>query len=201
MVLKAFSSRHYTLINDFNDVFTESIDEQEVFSFVGGVNLQDEDTNEILATVSGIFFDEEKILNENENIVDLADMLDGDVEGAMYALSRSNIHSRELNYEKAMLPLFSCYIQRIYVYPQYRGLGIARYIFINLEQIFLHCFNTPIHSFVIYPKPQQPDEKDCWHDYPDENGVMLKRMVSLLKKDGYKQIGKTGYYAKNCAVD
>jgi GNAT superfamily N-acetyltransferase len=201
MILEAYSSHHYVPINNFDEVFTESIGEQEVFSFIAGFTLQEEETNDVLATVRGIFFNEDKILNANEDIADLADMLDADVHGAMSALSRSKIHNQELNDEKAMLPLFSCYIQRIYVYPQYRGLGIAKYIFMNLEEIFLHCFNAPIHSLVIYPKPQQPDEKNCWYDSPDENGVMLKRMVSLLKKDGYKKIGATGYYAKNCAID
>lgn len=188
-------------IYEIKEEFIKSVDEQEEYMFIGGFTLQSEDTDEVIATVNGGFFDEDKILNESQDIVDLADMLDGDVHGAIANLIESKIHDQEMNDEKAMLSLFSCYIQRIYVHPKYRGTGVARYVFTNLEQIFLHCFNTPIHSFVIYPKPQQPDENDCWDDSLDEGGVMLKRMVYLLKKDGYKQIGRTGYYAKNCAVD
>jgi|GEM_PF-2254133 len=201
MILKAFSSRHYVSIYDVNETFLKTIDEQEIYNFVGGFDLRDEETTEAVATVRGIFFDEDKILNNDENIVALADMLNADVEGAMSVLSQSKIYNQELNDEKAMLPLFSCYIQRIYVYPKFRGLGIARYIFENLEQIFAHCFNTPIHSFVIYPKPQQPDDKGSWDNIPDDSGVMLTRMIGILKKAGYKQIGKSGYYAFNCAVD
>ena len=131
MILKAFSSRHYVSINDIEKTFTEIIDEEEVYNFVGGFDFHDEETDEIIATVKGIFFDEDKIVNEGENISILADMLDGDVEGAMSTLSNSKIHNQVLDDEKAMLPLFSCYIQRIYIYPKYRRSGIARYIYLK----------------------------------------------------------------------
>jgi hypothetical protein len=71
---------------------------------------------------------------------------------------------------------------------------------LNLEQIFLHCFNTPIHSFVIFPKPQQPNERNNWEDFPDNDGIMLKRMVNLLKKNNFTKIGKMGFYVKNCTA-
>jgi len=201
MILKAFSSRHSMSIYDIDEPFAEIIDEDEIYSFIGGFDFHDEDTEEIIATVRGIFFDEDKILNEDEDIVALADALDGDVMGAMSVLTKSKIHNQELNDEKAMLPLFSCYIQRIYVYPKFRGSGFARYIFENLEAICLHSFNTPIHSFVIYPKPQQPDVNENWDNMPDKDDMILKRMIGVLKKAGYKQIGKSGYYALNCAID
>lgn len=201
MVLKAFSSRHHLSIYDYKELFANEVDEQEIFSFMGGFDLEDERTSEEIATVSGIFFDEDKILNESENIVNIADMFDGDVYVAMAALSKSKLHNKKLNDEKARLSLFSCYIERIYIYPKFRELGLSRYIYENLEQIFLHCFNIQIHSFVIYPKPQQPDKDGNWNDSSDNDGLMLKKMISVLKKNGYKQLGKTGFYAINCAVD
>ena len=201
IVLKASSSRHNSSIIDLNDKFISSIDEMDKYSFIGEFALYDDDTDEILAKVSGIFFDEDKILTENEDIVDIADMIDADVYEAMASLTKSKLYNQEINEENMFLPLFSCYIQRIYVYPKYREKGIAHYIFLNLEQIFLHCFNAHIRSFVIFPKPQHPNEKNEWEDYPDKDGTMLKKMTSLLKNNGYKQIGKTGFYAKNCAVD
>jgi GNAT superfamily N-acetyltransferase len=201
MILKAFSSRYDISISNLNNEFINSVDEMEKYSFIGGFVLYDDDTDEILATVSGMFFDEDKILNENEDIVDIADMIDADVYGAMSVLSKNKIHNQEVNDEKMFLSLFSCYIQRIYVYPKYRKTGIAHYIFSNLEQIFLHCFNTPIHSFVIFPKPQQPNGKNAWENSPDNDGTMLKRMKKLLKINNFTQIGKTGYYIKNYAAD
>jgi len=201
MILKAFSSRHHTLLFDMDREFVEAVDEQEEFSFIAGFNLFDEENEKAVATVCGIFFDEAKILNEGEDIVELADMLDVDVYGAMDALSSSKIYNQEKSPDKEWMSLFSCYLQRVYVYPEYRNTGIARYIFENMEQVFTHCFNTPINSFVIFPKPQQPDVNDNWDNSVDTDGSMLKRMLQVIKKDGYKQIGKTGYYAKNCAAE
>ncbi|MDR2941287.1 MAG: hypothetical protein LBV17_01670, partial [Treponema sp.] len=100
MVLKAFSSRHNSLINDLTEEFISSVDEMEKYSFVGGFTLHDDDTDEILATVRGVFFDEDKIEYENEDIVDIADMIDADVYGAMAALSKSKIHIQEVDEEK-----------------------------------------------------------------------------------------------------
>jgi hypothetical protein len=58
-----------------------------------------------------------------------------------------------------------------------------------------------IHSFVVYPKPQQPDPVGNWVNSPDDNGAMLKTMVSVIKKAGFKQLGKSGYYILNCAAN
>ena len=200
MILKAFSSRHRVYIDDNVLKFTNMIYGEYVFVFNGGFDLHDDDTDEKIATVSGIFFDEYKILNEGEDIVELADIIDVDVYRAMLDLSKSKLHNQDLDENKAWLPLFSCYIERIYIYPKFRSRGLGRYIFENLEQIFLHCFNTYIHSFVIYPKPQQPDEKNGWINSPDADGSILKRMIDILKKTGYKKIGKSRFYAINCAI-
>jgi len=200
MVLKAFSSRHDLTIENLEENFDKTLYEEGAFSFVAGFALHDEDTDEVLATVKGRFFDEDKILNESEDIVDIADMIDSDTYDAIFALTKSKIYQQELNDDNVFLSLFTCYIERIYVYPKHRDKGIGSYILKNLDLIFLYCFNTPIHSFVIVPKPQQPGGKSGWENAPDEDGRMLKMMINRLKKEGYRKIGKTNFYAKNCAV-
>jgi len=204
MILKAFSSREEIEVNNLDKKFIEDISfQEEDFTFIGGFNLHNNRRNkEIIATVSAIFFDENKIYNEHEDIVDISDMIDADVYGAMKALSKSKVYKQEIHDDKVFTALFSCYIQRLYVYPNYRKKGIARYIFKNLDQIFLHCFNTEIHCFVIVPKPQQPiksEKYEKWENNPDEDGLMLKRMIKLLKMEGYTKIGKTEFYVKNYA--
>ena len=207
--LEAFSSRHDVSIFDAAESFSKAVGEQEEYMFSGGfdlyeVELDDEyeevDPKELIATVRAVFFDEDKILNEGQDIVDIADMTNSDTCGAIAALTKSKIHNQQLDDDKLFLPLFSSYIQRIYVYPKFRSSGVARYIFNNMADIFLHCFNTNIHSFVICPKPQQPDIHGNWSDSPDENDTMLKRMILLLKKSGYKKIYNSEYYAVNCAI-
>ena len=200
MILKAFSSRHDLTIENLEENLNKTLYEEEPYTFIGGFTLHEEKTDEILATISGIFFDENKILDENENIVDIADMIDEDVYKGMQALFKSKLHNEEIDNNKIFLSLFSCYIQRFYVYPKHRNKGIASYLFKNLEPIFSHCFNTPIHSLVIYPRPQQPNEKNQWENTLDKDGSMLKKMINQLKKEGYRKIGKTNYYAKNYAI-
>jgi GNAT superfamily N-acetyltransferase len=204
LILKAYSSRYNleikNLIEDFDKEIFEYDDGNKKFTFYGAFNLYI--NRKIATSVSGIFFDENKIINEYKNIVDIADIIDADVYDAIKTLYNSRIYKQEIFDDKIFSSLFTCYIQRVYVYPEFRKRGIARYIFKNLDKIFLHCFNTEIHCLVIIPKPQQPNKKEKyeeWVNTPDENGVMLNLMIKLLKIEGYKNIGKTNVYVKNYA--
>jgi hypothetical protein len=217
MVLKAFCSRHYMTIFDSSRPFISEVDEEEEYMFTAGFNLHhtnsddkdfDDDINddadyepgEVMATVYCTFFDEDKILNDNVDIVVQADMISSDLQGAIYTLTKSRTYKKMIDEDKIFLPLFTCYIDKFYIYPKYRKSGIARYIWDNIENILLHCFNTHIHCFVIIPKPQQPDDEGNWDNSIDENGEMLKRMIKVIKKAGFKQLGKSEYYALNCAA-
>ncbi len=201
MTLEAFSSRQCESYIDIDNPFTRAIDEEQKYCFFGGFTLKDEDSDDLIAVVEGYFFDEDKILDDGQDIVDIADMLDSDVYGAMYALTRSRLYKKEIDLELAMRSLYSCYISRVFVYETYRGKGIGRYIFENLSSICSYCFNTQIHCFVICPKPQHPTNNDRWVDSEDTDGKMFKLMVSTIKKTGYKQISKTEFYAINCAAN
>lgn len=200
MVLDAFSSRHYVAIPCIDEEFRCAVNEEQMYSFYAGFSLKDDNNGEIIALVNGTFFDEDRIMNEGESLVNVADMINGDIYGAISSLVDDELFTQGLNENKAMLPLFSCYIERVYIYPNYRNRGIASFVFNNLEQIFWHSFNTPIHCFVIYPKPQQPVSEHEWIDYPDDDGEMLKQMINVISKVGYQKLGDTGYYAINCST-
>lgn len=79
MKLEAFSSRYFETYIDIDEPFTESIYENQEYCFFGGCTLKDEDSDDLIAIVEGYFFDEDKILDEGQDIVDIADMLDADV--------------------------------------------------------------------------------------------------------------------------
>ena len=206
MILKAFTTRDEFKIKNSNGSFKENLQEMSIegeeYTFTAGFTLHDRKNRKIIADVSGIFFDEDKIKYEYGSIVEIADMIDSDVYESVKALYKSKIYNQEIDEEKYFLPLFSCYIQRIYVYPEYRNKGIARFIFKNLDQLFLYLFNTNIHCLFIIPKPQEPIKREKykeWKNTPDEDGMILKRMIKLLKMEGYKQIGRTNIYCKNYA--
>lgn len=181
-----------------NEPFSQWIDEMEQYSFRVLLRVYIKGT--IVAEVRGHVFDEDKIMNERQNIVYIADMFDGDVQGAMYALIKSKIYKQKVDEDLVFVPPYICYIERVYINPKYRKKGISKYIFNNLYDIFLHCLNIHTRCFVIYPKPQQPGEKGSWVDSPDEDGSMKKLMIDVIKKSGYRQIGKSGYFAINCMI-
>lgn len=198
MILKieVSSSRDEIEWIDTNEPFSQCIDEMEQYSFRAFVSIFEEDN--LVAEVSGIVFDEQKILNEGQDIVDIADMYDSDTFGAISTLIESKIYKQELDENLIFTPPYSCYIEKVYVEPEYRRKGIAKYIFNNLYEIFLHCLNIHIRCFVIYPNPQQPNEKGIWENLSDED--MKKLMINVIKKSGYRRIGKSGYFAINCML-
>ena len=178
MILKSWTTRNTLKIENINNDFKENIDdiffEGKEYSFTGGFTLYN--NNKIIAQVSGIFFDEDKIKYEYGSIVGIADVINSDVYDAIKTLSKSKIYYQEIDEEKYFLPLFTCYIQQIYVYPEYRKKGIARFIFKNMKKIFKYCFNTEIHCLIIIPKPQQPIKKEKyeeWINTPDDDGLIL----------------------------
>lgn len=198
MILKieVSSSRDEIEWIDTNEPFSKCIDEMEEYSFRAFVSIFEEDT--LVAEVYGVVFDEEKILNKGQDIVDIADMYDVDTVEAMSNLTKSKIYKQELDENLIFTSPYSCYIEKVYVKPGYRRKGIGKYIFNNLYGIFLHCLNINIRCFVIYPKPQQPNEKGIWENLSDEG--MKKLMINVIKNSGYRRIGRSGYFAINCMV-
>ncbi|MCL2354800.1 MAG: MBL fold metallo-hydrolase, partial [Oscillospiraceae bacterium] len=106
------------------------------------------DKKDKIAEISAVFFDEDKILNDGQNITYLADILNADVHNAITALTENKFDLEVTDADKMILPLFTCYLQKLYIYPKYRNKGYAKYIFTNLEDIFNHSFNVHIHTFI-----------------------------------------------------
>lgn len=200
MILKSWSSKNEVCVVDRNSSFEEALDIDEKYAFQGGFSFQNAETNEILAEFKGIFFDEDGMYDNDFSAIDVADMFDSDTESAMSFLVESQMYNQELNEDKVIMSLHSGYIERFYVYPKYRNRGLANYILNNLEEILLFCFNIKVHSLVTYPKPQCPDLKGEWVDYPDEDGAIKRLMIKIFNKHGFSEIDKTGFYAKNYAA-
>lgn len=202
--IDSHTSRNSALIFDLNMPFGYQMDESDEYSFQGNFDfvLKEEKCHSgiELATVSGIFFDENKILNEGQDVVDIADMFTSDTYEAIDVLMRSELFQREIDEDKSMTPLFNCYIERVFINPEYRNKGLGNYIFNNLDQIFLHCFNTLIRCFVILPAPQILIGGQ-WRDADDKDSEMLKVMINTLVKSNFEQLENPKYYGKNCAAD
>jgi GNAT superfamily N-acetyltransferase len=199
-IIKAFSSSQNNIVIDLETSFQEQVDvwEEDKYSFMGSFEIIDEDNKKPVASVSGTFFNHNKIDNDGENIVDVADWICQDVYNAMFELNKSMLYKREIDDDKLLLALYLCYIDRVFVYPEYRNKRIGKYIFDNLKDLCCYCFNVTIHSFVIFPKPQIPSDGVAWVNAADPGGEMKRLMIRLLELTGFEKIGRNGFYAKNC---
>ncbi len=152
-------------------------------------------TEEIVATVNAIFFNIKDIYNEGVNIVDVADIIDtpytDDIVCAIESCLDNNLLSgTELNSIESI-----CYLNRVYIYPEYRNNGIATYIFENLKDIFEYITGRESQIVLIYPKPQEP-EGYGWHNIEDKNNIMLNKMISKIEQFQFKPFQDTGFYIK-----
>ena len=194
------SSRNIIEAVDIDRPFSDelSLQEEERYSFNAHIKIYKGKT--LMGEIYGIVFDEETIENEGEDLQDVADMIDGDVEGAMAHLIKSDIFSKEINGDLIFTPPFDCYIQNYFLYSkdETENEKIAEYLFKNLYDLFLYCYGTHIRCFVTYPAPQHKDEKGNWVSTPDEDESIKNKMIKFHKKMGYSPLGDSGYFAINC---
>lgn len=158
--------------------------------------IQDEqETDEKVTTVGGIFFRYNDIYNDDIDITEIADVMDTEYTEDIFQA----INTLE---EYALLPgcdleecELICYLNRVYVYPQYRNKGIATYLFENLQHIFEYITGESTKFAIVYPKPQEPT-KDGWECVNDDDNSMLDKMVSKLNQSDFYPIEDTGFYIK-----
>lgn len=86
---------------------------------------------------------------------------------------------------------FSGYLATFYVYEEFRGKGIASYIFNNLNRILKYSLNINLRCLCTYPQPQKAGQ---WENIEDED--LKKVMIKIIRKCGFKAIGKGNYYVK-----
>ena len=118
----------------------------------------------------------------------------------MANLTASKVFKQELDENLAFVPLYDCYIQNYFITPKFENSGIETYLFKNLYDIFLYCFNTHIRCFVACPAPQHEEKDGSWVDIPDADGSIKNSLIEFHKQMGYKALGKSGFYAVNCMI-
>lgn len=192
--------RKKSCIIDIDKSFTKSFDYEvaynDTYCFKVGFNLYSTDENyedkqDIVATVEGQIFKYNRIDEYNIDIVDLADNVSNDVFKAIQTLADNNLFT-DIDIE--YMPLV-CYLSRLYIYPKYRGNGIATYIYKNLQEIFEYVTSDLTSIFITIPCPQEPISEGKWENVRDNN--MFKSMVKLLEKHDFKSVGDEGFYYKS----
>ena len=198
--IKSSSSRDILEWINTDETFNDGLNmsDEEKYSFEARIQVYKGTT--LIGEIFGIVFDEETIENDGEDLIDVADMIDGDVEGAMGYLVRSDIYKEEIGEDLAFAPLFDCYIQNYFLYSKNEDENriIAEYLFKNLNDIFLYCYGTHIRCFVTYPAPQHIDDRGQVVDTQDKDGTIREKMIEFHKKMGFTQLGESGFFAINC---
>lgn len=190
------TSRKSTEYIDISESFKDNIDEFDKYSFEFYINILED--NRQVGEICGRIFDENTIYNDRQDIVDIADMYNQDVYSAINYLIKSKIYKEELDEDLVFENPYLCYIERFYIESEYRKKGIAKYIFSNLYDILLYACMIHIKCFVIYPNPQIQTCRG-WENLVDNDDKLKNIMINVIKKLGYKQIGKdSGFYAINC---
>lgn len=180
---------------DTSKPFEESLDEYQKYAFTFSLNVY-KGKNKV-AIVSGYVMDEDKIINDNQDLLGIADMYEGTFAEAIEILSNNTIYEEEIEDNFINVSWFICYIERFYVFPKYRKQGIGKYLLTNLSEILGHFLNAPIRCFVTFINPQTLTAKG-WEFTEPKDEIIKKVMIKLFKEVGYKEIDNSDYFAINC---
>lgn len=154
-------------------------------------HIYDEKEN-LVAEISAYFIDEVRCYNNGLSISTVADYMSQELLEAINALEKVE------NYEEIIFtPAYTCYIQTLYVYPEFRNKGIGKYLWENIAGIFEYFMNKDIHAIIVYPKPHTIIKNGNTLEKKEvEDDEMLQKMKKGLTSGGYNQVENSNYYVK-----
>ena len=143
-------------------------------------HIYDEKEN-LVAEISAYFIDEVRCYNNGLSISTVADYMSQELLEAINALEKVE------NYEEIIFtPAYTCYIQTLYVYPEFRNKGIGKYLWENIAGIFEYFMNKDIHAIIVYPKPHTIIKNGNTLEKKEvEDDEMLQKMKKGLTSGGY----------------
>lgn len=155
-------------------------------------HIYDEKEN-LVAEISAFFIDECRSYSCGLSITTVADYMSQELLDAIQVLVKTE------DYDEIILtPAYTCYIQTLYVYPEFRNMGIGKYLWENIVDIFEYFMKKDIHAIIVYPKPHTITIKneDTFEKEPIEDDEMLQKMKNGLISGGYKEINNSNYYMR-----
>lgn len=81
---------------------------------------------------------------------------------------------------------------------KFRGLGIASYVLISLNDILEYSVNLSPNVLILLPAPQEIGEDGLLQEVRDEkiNENNKKRLIKLYKKLGFEKLEDSNYMIK-----
>ena len=154
-------------------------------------HIYDEKEN-LVAEISAFFIDESRSYNNGLSITTVADCMSQELLDAIKVLVKTEDYD-----EIIFTPAYTCYIQTLYVYPEFRNMGIGQYLWENIADIFEYFMNKDIHAIIVYPKPHTIIKNgNTFEKEPIEDDEMLQKMKSGLVLGGFKEIDNSNYFMK-----
>ena len=154
-------------------------------------HIYDEKEN-LVAEISAFFIDESRSYNNGLSITTVADCMSQELLDTIKVLVKTEDYD-----EIIFTPAYTCYIQTLYVYPEFRNMGIGKYLWENIADIFEYFMNKDIHAIIVYPKPHTIIKNgNTFEKEPIEDDEMLQKMKSGLVLGGYKEIDNSNYFMK-----
>ena len=154
-------------------------------------HIYDEKEN-LVAEISAFFIDESRSYNNGLSITTVADCMSQELLDTIKVLVKTEDYD-----EIIFTPAYTCYIQTLYVYPEFRNMGIGKYLWENIADIFEYFMNKDIHAIIVYPKPHTIIKNgNTLEKEPIEDDEMLQKMKSGLVLGGYKEIDNSNYFMK-----
>jgi len=187
--IRSFSNRDSVTRVDPSVSFDEMFLDESRYSFCAGFEFLRVNTktgeSDRLAQVQVVLFDEDKIKKEGEDLAGIADCYSQDAFDSVDQYMRSKLYKNrctKAGYKATTL----CYLQQLFVYPEFRHHGVGTYLLDNMSQIISYLYNSPVSCIITTPEPQ--DEKEEVIEDPD--GQMVKIMKKALRKANFKSLGK-----------
>ena len=150
----------------------------------------DENENKV-ATITAYFLDERRIADNGFEISTVADMVSQELYDAIKTLKKSK------EYGEIYSAAYTCYIETLYVYPEFRGLGIGKYLWENIADIFEYFTNKDVHAMIVYPKPHTLiEDKNSVTKKAIEDEAMLQIMKDCLISAEYEEIESSNYFMR-----
>ena len=197
------SSREEANITDISMPFRSNISEDDRAKFYGSIFIQDwrsfmDDTDNMAAIGEFVFFNESEILKGKREHITLKNYLRFDVD-TVPELMISDLFDKD-NINNL---LWTCYVEIFIACPEAPNNCVEQFFFNNIRDIIQYFFKIDVRCFVIFPRVFEPahdgawigsSHDDDWIESHDEDGEKFKRMISLLKKAGFRNGNGTGYY-------
>lgn len=167
------------VINVFVDIFATNLDTQEKVK---------------IGKLIGNFFESE-IVMDDISFYDLCDSIGTDLEHMASAIVDEDecIMDDICEFDENLM-----YIDRIYIEEKFRGLGIASYVLISLNDILEYSVNLSPNVLILLPAPQEIGEDGLLQEVRDEkiNENNKKRLIKLYKKLGFEKLEDSNYMIK-----